>query len=131
MQIIQLQTPGMKAIAPVSRSGHITDALIVQVKRIPEQGRPQLREMNANLVRTSRCDRHLQTISLGAAFQQLQFTVGFQTSPDQPIRWGQRSPDPAQQGMGPLNHIRIHRKRPPELKPCDTLGPGLIELSGS
>ena len=131
MQIIQLQTPGMEPIAPVSRSGDITDALIVQVERITKQGRPQLREMDADLMRATRCDRHLQTISLGTAFQQRQFAVGFQTSPDEPIRWGQRSPDPAQQGMGPLDHIRIHRKRHPELKPCDTLGPGLIELSGS
>ena len=88
MQIIQLQTPGMEPIAPVSRSGDITDALIVQVERITKQGRPQLREMDADLMRATRGDRHLQTISMGAAFQQLQFTVGFQTSPDQPIRWG-------------------------------------------
>ena len=85
MKIIQLQTPGMEAIAPVSRSGDRTDALIVQIERITEQGRPQLREMDTDLMRSTRCDRHLQTISLGAAFKQLQFTVSFQTSPDQAI----------------------------------------------
>jgi len=68
MQIIQLQAPSMEAIAPISGSGDITDALIIQVERITEQGRPQLREMDADLMRSTCCDRHLQTISMGAAF---------------------------------------------------------------
>ena len=131
MQVIKLQAPGMQAIAPLSWSGLVTDALIIQIERITQQGRPQLRQMNTDLMRSSRCDGHLKAITLGAALQQRQLTVGFQSSPNQPVRWGRRSPHPTQQGMGPLDHIRCHVNRHPEIKAGDTLRPGLIKLAGS
>ena len=117
MKLLQLQAPGMKAIATFSGSGHLADALIGQIKRITKQGGTQLRQVDTDLMRSSRRDCHLEAISLGAAFQQGEFTAGFQPIPNQAIRLGQRSPNPAQQGMGPLNHIRLHYKRCAELKP--------------
>ena len=118
----------MEAIAPVSRPGCRIDALVIQVKGIAKQGRSQLCQMNADLMGSSGGDGHLQAISLCATLEQHQFTPGFQSPPDRLIRLGQRTPEPAQQGMGPFNNIRFHHKRRPELEPRNPLGPGLIQL---
>ena len=42
MQIIQLQAPGMEAITPITGSGRLIDALMVQIQRITKKWGPQL-----------------------------------------------------------------------------------------
>ena len=121
MEIIQLQPPGMEAIAPFTGGGLMIDALIIQVQRITNQWRPQLSQMNADLVGASGCDGQLQPISSGATFQKPHFGVCLQSSPDHPSLGGHRPPDPAQQWMRPFDHIRIHSERHSELKPGNTL----------
>ena len=84
MQIIQLQVPGMEAIAAITGSCRIVDVLIVEIQRITKQWRPQLSQMDANLVRAAGCDGQLQPVPNGAAFQQGHFGVCLQASPGQP-----------------------------------------------
>ena len=129
MQIIQLQAPGMEAITPITGSGRLIDALMVQIQRITKKWRPQLSQVNADLMRASGCDGQLQPISSGATFQKPHFGVCLQSSPDHPSLGGHRPPDPAQQWMRPFDHIGIDSEGHSELKSGNTLRPGLIELA--
>ena len=129
MKLLQLQAPGMEAITPITGSGRLIDALMVQIQRITKKWGPQLSQVNADLMRASGCDGQLQTISLSATFHQHHFAVRLQASANLCIPLWNRSPDPAQQWMRPFDHIGIDSEGHSELKPGNTLRPGLIELA--
>tara|TARA_X000000950_G_scaffold128347_1_gene160386 strand:- start:79 stop:279 length:201 start_codon:yes stop_codon:yes gene_type:complete len=66
----------MQPVAPIPWGCCCGNLSVEQIERISEQRAAQLRQMNTDLMGATGGDRHLQTITLSRALQQLELGVG-------------------------------------------------------